>query len=373
MKYSAKDSDAWRSAQKNAEAALKLLDSKRAQLEPVFNPEENTLMQISKGERGEQLIETFRAELVSLIRATSEQNENTTFCEQKDALLALGEVGELMVDSYPYEVPSDDKFSFLPRLLGRSRVTFTFKRGNKLLGNVTLIADGYAAPITAGNFVDLCNRQFYTGLPVKAVRKKLFTELPSMVVTWKEGGFLALENEIIETEKTLAAPTPNMLMPILGSFQEGFYDPLTAKPRRIPLEILRLDRSTGIPELSYSRGFSDLPESEASVVTPKDFKPVLSFDIPGLVALNHPDKNVNGGSSEFFSLQQDSLSNDKADMLNGQYAPFGYIVDGFDLYQSLKAGDVIDATTVSEWGLMNLVKIRGTRFTDVMQSGTEEE
>ena len=29
----------------------------------------------------------------------------------------------------------------------------------------TVIADGYSAPVTAGNFVDLVNKKFYDGLP----------------------------------------------------------------------------------------------------------------------------------------------------------------------------------------------------------------
>ena len=31
---------------------------------------------------------------------------------------------------------------------------------------------------------------------------------------------------------------------------------------------------------------------------------VLNFNIPGLVSMNHPDINLNGGSSEFFVLQE---------------------------------------------------------------------
>lgn len=92
---------------------------------------------------------------------------------QKDALLAFADIGDLLLASFPFVVSNDGKFSVLPRLLGRCRVTFTFKRGEELLENVTIIADGFAAPITAGNFMDLSARQFYMGLPVKAVKKNL--------------------------------------------------------------------------------------------------------------------------------------------------------------------------------------------------------
>jgi len=95
---------------------------------------------------------------------------------KKQAALALSEVGGLLVKKYPYDIPKEGTFSFLPRLLGRTRVTFVIKWPgkpgmDKLVGNITIIANGFAALITAGNFVDLCSRGFYTGLPIKFIRK----------------------------------------------------------------------------------------------------------------------------------------------------------------------------------------------------------
>lgn len=317
------------------------------------------MMQIIKGERGEQLVENLRTQLVELVNTTTAQNITQTFRCQKKALLALSDVGELLVTQFPYDVPTEGKYSFLPRLLGRTKVTFTMRRKNKILGNVTIVADGFAAPITAGNFVDLCIRNFYTGLPIKSSRKKVGSDQEFEVAT----------------------------IPILGSFQEGFYDPLTAKLRRIPLEIVRVEQgknalpgkgTVGAPQLSYAEDdtngpvsrwtFSDTPASIPNV----NSKSLLSFDIPGLVALNHPDKNLNGGSSEFFSLQLESLPDSKRHLLDGEYAPFGYIIDGYDLFLSLLPGDIIDATYVDEFGQLNLVKLRQSSFSEVVQSSEQD-
>jgi hypothetical protein len=73
------------------------------------------------------------------------------FQKQRSGLLILGFLGELLVKQYPYKVPYKGKYSFLPRLLGRAQVTFRFKRNGRDLGNVKIVADGYVAPITAGN------------------------------------------------------------------------------------------------------------------------------------------------------------------------------------------------------------------------------
>ena len=358
---------------------------------------------------------------------------------KRQTLLVLSELGELLVPSFPYAVPTKGKFGNLPRLLGRCTVTFSFERPSttskatglnfdfvgdsdkRFLGNITIIADGYLAPITAGNFVDLSARNFYTGLPLKAFRKNLGV-VPSMSentvindfnyiktktleisegvlskTTTKEkssliGSMFKSENDILWNNEN--QQTTDAVLPVLGSFQEGFYDPLTAKPRRIPLEIVTLDSSSPSGStLTYSSSYAALDDdieagrttttayseitssssaqrsfssatSQASTNTTADISstidPVLSFNIPDLVCLNHPDTLSNGGSSEFFALpRRDEERNIKrAKLLDGQYAPFGYIISGEDVYSSLRPGDVIKQTDVSAVGLKNLVKIR---------------
>ena len=323
------------------------LDKKRYLLEPVFNPEEDSAMQITKGERFEVLIETLRDRLIDMQTATMELNATATLIQQKLALLTLSEIGELLVAKFPYDVPTEGKFSYLPRLLGRCRVTFSFRRGkNQMLGNLTMIADGYSAPVTAGNFVDLAARGFYTGLPVKFTKKRLGSSL---------GG---PDFEVAN-------------LPILGSFNDGFYDPLTAKPRRLPLELIRVEKVSGEPDLTYA-GSSTLNISGSKVEAVSNSKPLLSFKIPGLVAMNHPDQKVNSASSEFFSLQQASMMDEKRTLLDGEYAPFGYIIEGMDVFEKLRAGDVIADSRVSEFGFNTLVKLRRSSFSEVVQGSSTD-
>ncbi|KAL7545228.1 hypothetical protein ACHAWF_008578 [Thalassiosira exigua] len=526
------DGEGWKQTLLDALNVLAVLSSKRNSLEPAFNQDDSTELYISKSSLGERNIEKLRDRIEEVVaiaagdadveellgggretvnrpgrrRRTSGRGQaqngvedvNVDFAAgeidvdafseaKRQALLALSELGELLVPSFPYAVPTRGKFGYLPRLLGRCTVTFSFERpsspasalglkfgglgnfgnlggigtiggGNKVLGNVTIVADGYAAPITAGNFVDLSQRQFYTGLPVRAVRKRL-----GLVPTWSDNVVL---NDLTELRDNLdelrdaAAELPETLrevrekggggrkaggvrslfrppgatdesafdgrdvattdanLPVLGSFEEGFYDPLTAQPRRIPLEVVALDAasptrsaltysstyaaldddlaspggggsgsgagggaakgkggtttysaliSTGSAQRSFSSATSS-SSSNSTAATYRDLDPVLSFDIPDLVALNHPDRASNGGSSEFFALPRRDVSSRRSKLLDGQYAPFGYIVEGSDVYQGLRPGDVIGATYVSEVGLLNLVKIRKNAF-----EGEEEE
>jgi cyclophilin family peptidyl-prolyl cis-trans isomerase len=339
-----KETREWREASREIDSLVSDIDRRRGSLEPVFNPEDSAIKQIEKGEYGELLIDGFRSRCVDLQAAIRAANETGTDIAIRQALLALSYVGELLVSSFPFEVPSEGKFSYLPRLLGRAKVTFTFRRKTSILGNVTIIADGFAAPMTAGNFVDLCVRQFYTGLPVKFQKKRL-----------GRGSDFDVAN-----------------VPILGSYNEGFYEPLTAQLRRLPLELIRVEKSSGVPNLAYSQGgFETSLEGQATLEPSGNSEPLLSFDIPGLVAMNHPDRNPNGASSEFFSLLRDSVAENKRRLLDGEFAPFGYIIDGFDVFQSLKPDDVIDSTVVDELGQLNLVKLRQSRFSEVVQ-GSEE-
>ena len=428
---------------------LTFIDNKRSNLEPVFNQDDSTAMTMMKSIQGEERIECLRTEVDGIIRAANEMDEDGVYQSQKEALRALSEVGEFMVDRFPFDVPTEGEFSYLPRLLGRSKVTFTISRprGNKhkkgsgngngngedrdkvtILGNVTVLADGYAAPITAGNFVDLSSRNYYTGLPAKNMKKRLGVEASFTTedpvaydiantvdkFTGEDGvvqrtlGNLKNTNlnqkqkqkqKQRQNQDPLAEVEENgtilTSMSIMGSYNEGFYDPLTAKPRRIPLEIVQFDRLTSTAKLSYESGFTSTSASGggsgtgsgsgtstlgplgdsnllAKISSPRK-SPLLTYNIPGLVGMNHPDKNLNGGSSEFFVLKETDRTNDRTSLLSGKYAPFGYIMEGLDIMNELEAGDVISATYVDDWGQMNLKKIRGTSFADAMSSSQEEE
>jgi hypothetical protein len=314
--YPPSDTEGWKQTLLDSVAILAVLDAKRASLEPLFNQDDPTELYIAKASLGENNIEVLRSKLENLIaiasgdvdigisssgsgtssvspvdrrraRAQIESNvdkinmaeagdiDTESFTEAKrQTLLALSELGELLVPAFPWAVPSRGKFSYLPRLLGRCTVTMSFERPSsaasafgvnigekKLLGNVTIIADGYAAPITSGNFVDLSVRNFYTGLTVRAMRKRLgvvptysdnvimndltelrdnFDELKDSALefpeafTLKKGGGVKVSSISSVNDDSLREPvydggqmTMDVVLPILGSYQEGFYDPLT--------------------------------------------------------------------------------------------------------------------------------------------------
>ena len=147
------------------------------------------------------------------------------------------------------------------------------------------------------------------------------------------------------------------------------------------MEIVQEDDSGKGFKLAYAGGFAKLPANSkmqdntplAKPSTSRPYRAALTFDTPGLVALNHPDKYLNGGSSEFFAIPQKDLSKQKTRLIDCQYAPFGYVTDGYDLLSNLKPGDVIASTDVSEFGYLSLVKVRGGTFGDIIQGSNDDE
>jgi hypothetical protein len=76
------------------------------------------------------------------------------------------------VPGFPFDIPAP--YDTLPALKGRAEVEMTFKLAegrasnpNQKRGTLTVVLDGYNAPVSAGNFVDLVLRKFYDGMEVQ--------------------------------------------------------------------------------------------------------------------------------------------------------------------------------------------------------------
>ena len=247
------------------------------------------------------LIEQIGEELMSL-KALADAKDRAGFLEARCTLGAtIGALEMAMVTEFPFEVPAE--YSNLPQLKGRAMVVLETNKGP-----ITVIVDGYSAPVTAGNFVDLVKRGFYDGLE--------FTR--------------AEEAYVLQTGDPPGA-------------DEGFIDPKTGEYRAVPFEVM----IEGDSEPIYGITLED-----AGLYLEK---PVLPFSVYGTLAMARPGDDPNGGSSQFFFLLFDSeLTPAGINLLDGRYAVFGYAVEGQDVLGELREGDKIKAAKVTQ-GLENLV------------------
>ena len=236
------------------------------------------------------------------MRAAIDNNDKEAIWTKRSELLDMvGVLEDLMVAGFPYEIP--EEYSHLPQLKGRATIEILTNKGR-----VVIVADGYNAPVTAGNFVDLVNRGFYDGLP--------FTRTEEFYVA------------------QVGDPPGDA---------EGFIDPKTKEYRSIPLEVM-------------VKG-DDIPTYGITLEDAGRFleEPILPFSAFGTVAMARPGEEPNGGSSQFFFfLFEPELTPAGANLLDGRYSVFGYVVDGADVLSKLKVGDTIESARVIT-GTENLV------------------
>lgn len=284
----------WSAIKADLSEALTVLNLRKDELLASV-PEEN-------GDRATSLLTQIKQGLSEFEDIAEAQDKEQAWIQRRELLDKVGKLEALMVDEFPFDIP--EEYSDLPRLKGRARVKFETERGD-----MEVIVDGYNAPLTAGNFVDLVERDFYDGL------------------------------DITRAEKFYVVQTGDPPGP-----ETGFVDPETGETRTIPMEI----RIKGEEKPIYGTTLEQAGLYRA--------QPVLPFSAYGAMAMGHPDIDPNGGSSQFFFLRFDTeLTPPGFNVLDGRYTVFGYLVEGEDVLEDLEKGDIIESAEVIS-GADNLVR-----------------
>lgn len=248
------------------------------------------------------LLAQLKTDLDAMKAEADSLKKDAVWTARSEALDTIGAMEELMVARFPFEVP--EEYASLPQLKGRATVAVETTKGT-----LQLVVDGYNAPVTAGNFVDLVQRGFYDGLE--------FTR--------------AEDNYVLQ----IGDPPGK---------EVGFIDPKTKQYRAIPLEVM----VQGDKKPIYGTTLEDIGRYLD--------QPVLPFSAFGALGMARPGDDVNGGSSQFFFfLFEPELTPAGLNLLDGRYAVFGYVTENKDVLQQLKQGDKIIAAKVIE-GLDNLVE-----------------
>lgn len=236
---------------------------------------------------------------------------------QATAAARVTDLEELMVPA-GFKVPIPSEYSDLPALQGRATVEFTLKKsgaGEKfniegdLFDTATLkmVIDGYTAPLTGGNFLDLISKGFYNGMEIQ-----------------RSDGF------VVQTGDP-EGPA------------DGYVPPGGKEPRTIPLEIsVKGDKTPmwGSTTEEDMRGYAGT---------------VLPFQSFGALGMARTEDGDDTASSQFFWLLFDSdLTPAGKNLLDGAYACFGYTTEGYDFLKDVKDGDVIASAKIIQ-GKENLV------------------
>ena len=220
---------------------------------------------------------------------------------RKEALNKIGGLEEFFLpNKFPYSIPSE--FDDLPRLLGRAKVNIKTSKGD-----MEAIIDGFNAPLTAGAFIDLSSKNFYSDLPINRAEE-----------------FFVLQT---------GDPVGEAI---------GYVDPETNKERYVPLEI----RIPNEEETFYNQTFEELGLYTET--------PTLPFATLGTLGWSHSNTAVDDGSSQFFFfLYEAELNPAGRNLIDGRNAAFGYVIDGFNVLEELTKDDTIISIDVLE-GIENL-------------------
>ncbi|KAL8043898.1 hypothetical protein ABFX02_08G012800 [Erythranthe guttata] len=262
----------------------------------------------SKVDDGVELLNKLELGLDEFQKIVEDRKRDAVAPKQKELLSYVGGVEEDMVDGFPYEVP--EEYKNMPLLKGRATVDMKVKvKDNPSINECVfrIVLDGYNAPVTAGNFVDLVERHFYDGMEIQ-----------------RADGF------VVQTGDP-EGPA------------EGFIDPSTEKTRTIPLEIM----ADGEKAPFYGETLEDLGLYKAQTKLP--------FNAFGTMAMAREEFDNNSASSQvFWLLKESELTPSNANILDGRYSVFGYVTQNEDFLADLKVGDVIESVQVVA-GLDNLV------------------
>lgn len=275
----------WGPVKKDITTVERTLNRKGDQILAAVTPEHKAA--------AEALMASLSADLEGMRTALEDRNREAIWEIRDQMLDQVGEIESYMVKGFPYEV--DPAYADRPLLKGRAAVEITTTQGP-----VTVVVDGYSAPVTGGNFVDLVQRGFYDGLP-----------------------FIRAEDFYVLQTGDPEGP------------DEGFIDPKTKEYRAVPLEIL----VKGDTQPVYGETLEALGRYMDD--------PVLPFSAYGTVAMARPEENPNGGSSQFFFfLFEPELTPAGLNLLDGRYSVFGYVTKGKEILREIKQGDRVESAKV---------------------------
>lgn len=259
----------------------------------------------------------------------SEQERNAldkAYAAQKKVVDFLNDWEEQMIPAgYQTPVPSD--YDDLPQLKGRATVEMTFVKPDQVTfdvmgttfkeGKMVMIIDGYTAPVTGGNFVDLVQKGFYNKMPIQ-----------------RSDGFVVQTGEPTSGGEAIGYVGPGSKS--VGQGKNG--------ERLIPLEIF----VRGDAGPFYETTIED--EGRGGQAT------VLPFSSYGAMGWARDEYDPNSGSSQFFWLLFDSdLTPAGKNVLDGRYPCFGYVVEGNEFLEKMEEGDIIVSAKVTK-GIENLVQ-----------------
>ena len=210
-----------------------------------------------------------------------------------------------LMEGLDFAVPAE--YADLPALPGRATVELTVRRAKAAPGDAperfTLLVDGLNAPLSGGDFVELAGKGFYDGMEIQ--RSDSF---------------------VVQT----GDPSPGSEKGSHGYGKAG-------QERRVPLEW----RVLGDPAPTFGQTLEEAGRFREPLALP--------FNALGTAALARVPDDTGSASSQFFLLVRESeVTPAGANVLDGAYGVFGYVVTNAAALQELRPGDRVQSVRVTD-------------------------
>jgi len=274
----------------------------------------------SVAEKGQTLLASITDDVAAIDADLSKGATAAAQAKVRATLIKVTQIEELIASEYKIATPPADFTKDIPYLKGRATIEWVLKREGGQFDvegelykelRLTTIVDGFTAPLTSGNFVDLVQKGFYDGYKIQ-----------------RSDGF------VVQTGDAKVEGR---------SSKNGFVPEGKTEVRKVPLEVFVKDDKEPI----YSATFDDDGRG--------GYAAALPFNAYGAIGMAREEYDADSASSQFFWLLFDSdLTPAGKNLLDGRYACFGYTVDGARLLSDVKEGDTIVSAKVTA-GLDKLV------------------
>lgn len=316
----------WDKAAGNADDSARLLKQQRKTILSLASASRQAQVEAVLAKLDEKVIamqaaiaqgQTTFAATVKDAEAVSSANERTRECQE-----LMGQLEMLLVPpGYVAPVPTtSDIPKDVPRLNGRATVELVLKRpegsGEKKYGidadlyeeaKLKMVVDGWSTPLTAGNFVDLVDKGYYSN--------KSLQRADGFIIQFGDSG---KENG------------------------NGYM--VNGKVRTVPLEVAIKGEKGAI----YGETLDEARKVGQQVKIP--------FQTDGTIAMARKEFDNDSGSAQIFMfLFEADMTPAGKNLLDGRYSSFGYIVEGTEFLRQLKESDMIVSAKVLD-GMDNLVR-----------------
>ncbi len=194
-------------------------------------------------------------------------------------------------------------------------------------GKINILMDGFNAPVTTGNFINLIQKGAYNGWTITRAEKNFVVQAGNPKAALKIPA-IPLELRPAQASRAITQ-TPIIRREVEEVMDQGLSDPAV-----LQLKLKKIYDEYGAKDVEAPLIYNQVP--------PKGTALALPFIPPATLAMTRKANQPESGASEFFfSFADKELSPPGSNIEDGNYGVVGYMISGLKPLRDLRVGDTI--------------------------------